>query len=75
MKQETNKTAGPEAGGTSGQSVHRSKFRQKSQQEQTAAVFRTEIWEAPYIPHTHGASGCGKNETDRAGKTLSLIHI
>ena len=37
MKQETNKTAGPEAGGTSGQSVHRSKFRQKSQQEQTAA--------------------------------------
>ena len=37
MKQETNKTAGPEAGGTSGQSVQRSKFRQKSQQEQTAA--------------------------------------
>lgn len=43
MKQETNKTAGPEAGGTSGQSVHRSKFRQKSQQEQTAASkFRME---------------------------------
>ena len=37
MKQETNKTAGPEAGGTSGQSDHRSKFRQNSQQEQTAA--------------------------------------
>ena len=37
MKQETNKTAGPEAGGTSGQSVHKSKFRQKSKQEQAAA--------------------------------------
>ena len=37
MKQETNKAAGPEAGGTSGQSVHKSKFRQKSKQEQAAA--------------------------------------
>ena len=46
---------------------------QINQQEQTTAVFRTEIWEAPYIPHTHGASGCGKNETDRAGKTTSFF--
>ena len=61
------------AGSTSGQSVPKSKFRQKSQQEQTAAVFRTEIWEAPYISHTHGASGCGKNEADRAGKTTTFF--
>ena len=46
---------------------------QINQQEQTAAVFRTEIWEAPYISHTHGASGCGKNEADRAGKTTSFF--
>ena len=47
----------PGAAGTSGQSVPKSKFRQKSQQEQTAAILCGKIREPPEVADTYCASG------------------